>query len=130
MAGNDTLYGGEGNDTLSGSTAAIFSWAGPGTTPLTAARGRHGPLHPRDGRHGEHVERDERDTLEFGAGIAPDDVVFTKGNGSTMVLKIAGTSDQISFGQWFASDTTKVGHIRFADGTEWALADIKAGPSR
>jgi len=130
MAGNDTLYGGEGNDTLSGSTGSDILVGGAGNDTLDGGTGADTVRFTR-GDGADTVSTSSatsEDTLEFGAGIAPDDVVFTKGNGSTMVLKIAGTSDQISFGQWFASDTTKVGHIRFADGTEWALADIKARP--
>ncbi len=130
MAGNDTLYGGEGNDTLSGSTGSDILVGGPGNDSLDGGPGADTYRFNRgDGADTvSTTSATNEDTLEFGAGIAPADVVFTKGSGSGMVLKIAGTSDQISFGQWFASDTTKVGRIRFADGTEWSLADIKARP--
>ena len=98
--GTDTLDGGAGADTVQ------FS-LGDGADTITAA--------------GD-------DTLLFGEGITPEMVEFTKGSSTTMVLRIAGTADQITFNQWSSGDTYKPGTIRFADGTVWALADIKARP--
>ena len=99
-AGNDTLYGGAGVDT--------YRFArGDGADTISTA-----------GTTGE-------DILAFGPGIAPDDLVFTKGSDTAMVLKIKGTTDQITFGQWATSDSYKVSRMTFDGGPEWTLADIK-----
>jgi hypothetical protein len=45
-----------------------------------------------------------------------------------MTLRIAGTSEQLTFSSWFSSDTYKIGAMKFADGSQWTLADIKARP--
>ena len=55
-------------------------------------------------------------------------MVLAKGSGSNLVMKISGTTDQITFNQWATSDTYKVNRVTFADGTVWTLADIKARP--
>jgi len=128
LAGNDTLYGGEGNDTLSGSTGNDILVGGTGADTLDGGTGADTYRFTRDDGADtvSTSSATSEDSLEFAAGIAPADVVFTKGSGSAMVLRINGTTDQITFGQWFTSDTYKVSRIKFADGTAWALADIKA----
>lgn len=129
-AGNDILYGGAGNDTLSGAAGNDILVGGPGNDALDGGPGADTYRFGRgDGADTVSTASPaSEDTLEFGAGIAPADVAFTKGSGQAMVLKIRGTADQVTFGQWFAGDTAKIGRIRFAEGTEWSLADIKARP--
>jgi Ca2+-binding RTX toxin-like protein len=129
-AGNDTLYGGAGNDTLSGAAGNDILVGGPGNDTLDGGPGADTYRFGRgDGADTVSTASPaSEDTLEFGAGIAPADVAFTKGGGQAMVLKIRGAADQVTFGQWFAGDTAKIGRIRFTDGTEWSLADIKARP--
>ena len=107
LAGNDTLYGGDGNDTLSGSTGNDILVGGVGNDTLDGGTGADTVRFTRgDGADTvSTTSATNEDTLEFAAGIAPADVVFTKGSGSAMVLKINGTTDQITFGQWATSDT-------------------------
>ena len=117
-AGNDILYGGDGNDILAGGAGTDTLEGGAGADTYRFARG--------DGA--DTISARSDDFLEFGAGIAPADVVFAKGSGSNLVMKISGTTDQITFNQWATSDTYKVNRVTFADGTVWTLADIKARP--
>lgn len=129
-AGNDTLYGGDGSDTLSGSTGNDILVGGAGADTLDGGTGADTYRFSRgDGADTiSTTSATNEDTLEFGATITPADVVFTKGSGSAMVLKINGTTDQLTFGQWFTSDTYKINSMKFADGTVWTLADMKSRP--
>jgi Ca2+-binding RTX toxin-like protein len=117
-AGNDTLNGGGGNDTLVGGAGSDTLYGGAGVDTYRFARGDGADTISTAGTTGE-------DILAFGPGIAPDDLVFTKGSDTGMVLKINGTTDQITFGQWATSDSYKVSRMTFEGSPEWTLADIK-----
>ena len=135
-AGNDILYGSGGNDALSGGDGNDKLYGGDGNDILVGGLGND----TLDGGAGADIYRFSRgegsdtlyarneDTLELGAGITQADLEFTKGTSTAMTLRIGGTSEQITFNQWFSSDTYKIGSIKFADGTVWTLADIKARP--
>ena len=127
MAGNDTLYGGEGNDTLSGSTGSDILVGGAGNDTLDGGAGID-TIRFDLGDGADTITAAGGDTLEFGAGVTPDMIEFTKGSSTAMVLKIIGAADQVTFSQWSSGDAYKPGSIRFADGTVWSLADIKAKP--
>ena len=104
-AGNDIAYGGGGNDTYR-------FYRGDGQDIISEYENRGSGF----------------DTLEFGAGISPDDIVVSQSNsGLDIVLKIAGTSDQvtISYGNaWY--NEYRVDQVKFVDGTIWSFADLLA----
>ena len=58
------------------------------------------------------------DTVQFASGVQVSEVAVTRQNNS-LVLKIAGTTDQLTLGNWFYSDAYKVEQVRFADGAVW-----------
>jgi Ca2+-binding RTX toxin-like protein len=70
------------------------------------------------------------DTIEFGAGITPADIVagfLTGSNGASLSLKISGTSDELRVQNYFAnygSTSATVENVRFADGTVWNYSHI------
>ncbi|ODU32494.1 MAG: hypothetical protein ABS93_00265 [Thiobacillus sp. SCN 62-729] len=67
------------------------------------------------------------DTLVFGDGIAPDDLVVRRDN-DTLVLEIPGTNDSVRVESYFRSwsSDTDIERFVFADGTEWNMSDIEA----
>jgi len=127
MAGNDTLDGGAGNDKLYGGDGSDILTGGIGNDTLDGGAGADTYGYSR-GDGSDTIYARNEDALVFGAGIAPADLEFTKGSTTAMVLRISGTTEQITFNQWFTNDTYKIGSMRFADGTEWSLAEIKSRP--
>jgi Ca2+-binding RTX toxin-like protein len=134
-AGNDTLQGGNGNDTLDGGAGndilaggVYDTWSGnywgAGSDTYLFGRG-----------DGQDTLRDVDttagvvDRLVFKAGVAPADVQFWR-SAEHLILKIAGTTDQVQIDNYFAADATngwQVEQITFTDSptTVWSIADIK-----
>ncbi|HJV83346.1 calcium-binding protein, partial [Noviherbaspirillum sp.] len=115
--GDDTLDGGAGNDTLSGGTGNDIYLFGKGD--------------------GQDTIADDHDTaasklnvLQFKSGILPSEVIATR-SGTTLVLSIAGTTDQISINYFFDGDTPSnpsnpIQQVVFADGRTWDTAALTA----
>ncbi|KAF4513784.1 UNVERIFIED_CONTAM: hypothetical protein B566_EDAN011705 [Ephemera danica] len=65
------------------------------------------------------------DTLIFGDGIAPDDLIVRRNN-TSLILEVTGTEDRVrvesQFGTW---NGNRIERIVFADGTEWNIADVE-----
>jgi Ca2+-binding RTX toxin-like protein len=117
---NDSIYGGEGNDTLEGGSGDDF------------LVGQNGNDVYRFGLGGGQDYIQERggwswggtDRLEFGTGITTSDVTVSQANsGLDLVLKIAGTSDQVTL-WYFAYEEYRVDEVRFADSTVWNVAEL------
>ena len=102
-AGNDSLAGGLGNDTylfdLGGGQDTIYEWDGYATGGV--------------------------DTLQFGAGIAPADIAFSR-SGSHLILSVQGTSDRVTLLYWAGHDGYRVEKVIFANGTIWDSAFLQA----
>ncbi|WUR14695.1 calcium-binding protein [[Empedobacter] haloabium] len=114
QAGNDTLEGGAGNDTLDGGAGndVYLFGRGAGRDTISAHDGTAGKV----------------DVVRLGAGIAAADVTL-KRDGDALVLSINGTADTLRVGSYFYNDASygyQVEEIRFADGTTWDLATVKA----
>ncbi|WP_344696415.1 calcium-binding protein [Sphingomonas rosea] len=106
--GNDILIGGAGNDTLVG-------WHGDDTYRF--ARG--------DGQDLISDSHSGNDTLEFGAGVAPSDIIVTQSNdGRDLILSIVGTNDQITLIRTLTDGGNRIESVRFADGTAWSHAQL------
>ncbi|UOD30684.1 putative Ig domain-containing protein [Massilia violaceinigra] len=110
-AGNDTLAGGTGNDDLIGGAGADtyrFN-KGDGKDTISDAS----PV----------VVAPEVDRLEFGAGVAPADVVAVR-DGTTLRLNVGTTGDSVTVWSYFSLRTDlnlAVEQIAFADGTVWTV---------
>ena len=129
-AGNDELWGGIGNDTLIGGEGKDYLRGGEGDDTYIFNKG--------DGE--DNIEETKGlDTIQFGAGIKPDDViakVVSGSNGSAnLELSIKNTNDKITVYQHFGYFSySNYGHedapyqqiekVTFADGTIWDLETI------
>jgi len=114
LAGNDTLDGGAGNDTLSGGTGNDTYLFGKGSGKDT--------ISSYDSAAGKV------DAVQLGAGITAADVVLTR-ESDTLVLSLKGSADNLRVSNYFSSDAAggyQVEQIRFADGSSWGVAAVKA----
>ena len=131
--GNDTLSGGDGNDALYGGDGTDNLDGGAGTDLLSGGEGSDTYLFARgsgsDTINNYDISSNRVDVLELGAGISVADVTITRGYGDSLVIKVDGTSDQITVTNYFDDDATgayRLDEIRFADGTIWDITAVKA----
>jgi Ca2+-binding RTX toxin-like protein len=134
--GNDTLQGGEGDDVLdggAGNDTLVGNWwndylqyyFGQGNDTYRFGRGDG-----QDTIGDDDSTADNLDKLVFKAGVLPQDVQVTR-SGNDLVLKIAGTTDQVKVKNYLQNEGATswlVEEIRFEDapGAVWDLAAVKA----
>lgn len=143
-AGNDTFYGGydddvlqggAGNDTLEGRNGADTFIGGTGNDLLIGGSGAD--TYQFNLGDGQDIIREaaasngflatDIDSIEFGTGIAPSDIsVVQTDNGNDLVIKINGTTDQITLDQAVSTNTYRIEQVRFANGTVWSFSDLVA----
>ena len=114
--GIDVLDGGSGNDSLSGGNGADTYLFGIGSGQDTISNSDSDAL-------GTNA-----DTIQFGAGVTIDNVVLTRSS-TSLIIALAGTSDKLTVSSYFNSDGTTayaVENLKFADGTVWDIATVKA----
>jgi Ca2+-binding RTX toxin-like protein len=125
-AGNDILEGGAGNDTLNGGTYSAYwgTYSGVGNDTYVFGLGDG-----QDTIYDNDTTAGNQDVIQFKAGIAPESVQVSR-NSNNLVLKIAGTTDQITVHNYFVGDVPNswmIEQIRFADSaTVWSSDDINA----
>jgi YD repeat-containing protein len=112
--GPDTLTGGYGGDTLFGASAEdTFDYAaGSGAETIVEA--------PASGAVNDN-------TLQFGAGIAPESITATLPNGSNLVLNIGTSGDSVDLTGFDPANplgSTPVQQFQFADGTTLSLVQL------
>ncbi|AXE29617.1 hypothetical protein DK842_06720 [Chromobacterium phragmitis] len=115
--GHDTLAGGRGDDTLVGGVDGdvyLFNLGDGRDLILDNA------LNKADAADTDPAYRDE---LRFGAGIAPQDIVLQH-IGNDLVLQLRNGDDSVTIQNWFAGKAFWIENIRFADGTNWTIADL------
>ncbi len=123
--GDDTMDGGAGNDTLSGDYHNTFHgwYGGTGNDTYLFGRGDgQDMIYDTDGTAG-NIDR-----IVFKPGVAPHDVLVCR-SGNQLVLRINGTTDQITVNRWFDGDgvtSWSIEQVCFADGTVWDVATLKA----
>jgi len=114
-AGDDVLRGLGGDDMLDGAAGVDRLEGGDGSD--TYRFGRAG------GQDAIADAAGSADMLLLDAGIAPADVTVEQSrDGANLILKVKGSEARITIEN--ALGTGRVEKIRFADGTEWAFADI------
>jgi Ca2+-binding RTX toxin-like protein len=130
--GNDTLKGSEGNDNLSGDTGNDTLDGGVGNDFLMGNAGTDIYLlnvgFGQDTVNNYDTTTTKLDTVQFGIGISAANTIITR-SGDNLTLSIAGTTDKVMLTSYFSADATsayKVEAIKFADGTTWDVATIKA----
>jgi Ca2+-binding RTX toxin-like protein len=121
-AGDDTIWAGSGDDTLEG---------GAGADTLAGEAGNNVYLFNRgDGRDTINTFYDttvgKLNTLEFGPGILPGDLILRRENYYDLVICIAATTDSITIRDAHYSSSTPIQQLKFADGTTLALSRVMA----
>ena len=67
------------------------------------------------------------DELQMGSGISPDQVQRVRLNGSDdLILRVAGTGDQVTLVGWFFHPTNQIERVVFEDDTVWAPAETES----
>ena len=111
LAGGDLLDGKQGNDTLIGLGDNIYVF-GRGYGQDVIQTGQQ-----------TYASQGFLDYIQLLAGVMPTDVTF-ESQGSSLVMKITGTSDQMMVANYL-DGTPTVGQIHFADGTIWGETEIR-----
>jgi Ca2+-binding RTX toxin-like protein len=136
-AGNDTLDGGAGADQLTGGRGNDTLHGGAGDDKIVGGIGNDTYLFGRgDGQDSLFNNSFSNSpgmigTLQFDAGISGSDLqLSTSMGGITLVIKIAGGSDQLTVNNfltpWAPFTLNPLQQIIFADGISWDLARINA----
>jgi Ca2+-binding RTX toxin-like protein len=122
LAGNDLLVGNEGNNDMSGGAGNDVYWGGSNSDTYRFGIG--------DG-YDEIQESGGNDTVAFGAGILPANVVFYRtssegnlssqfsSNADDLVVIVNGGNEQLRIANYFSSTESRwsVERFTFADGT-------------
>ncbi|HDG1697698.1 TPA: hypothetical protein PFE29_004609, partial [Kluyvera ascorbata] len=123
-AGDDTLVGGKGADILSGGTGNDTLKGGYGSdTYLFNAGDGNDYLYEGTSNAGDV------DTLRFGEGINPEDVIIQRRKTSglnardSLIITFRDSTDSITLDDFFRAAKYQVEHITFADGTDWLPED-------
>ncbi len=142
-AGNDSIGGGDGNDIIRGGTGNDYLEAGTGTDTYVFERGDG-----HDTISAVNPNTINDDTLQFGTGINPADIVITRAASDSVfdanpvaqrefTFTLRGTQDSVKlqddvrfFGNGFSGDVDlnaiTVGQIVFDNGVVWTRQDIAA----
>src|SRR6185369_6263984 len=125
-SGNDTLDGGTGNDILAGAVYDTWNgnYNGAGADTYLFGRGDG-----QDTVYDNDTTAGVIDKIVFKTGVLPSQVQVSRSVDS-LVLKIAGTTDQVTVNSYFNGDGAggwAIEEVRFTDdpGTIWAVADVK-----
>ena len=124
-AGDDSLIGGKGADILSGGTGNDTLKGGYGSdTYLFNAGDGNDYLYEGTSNAGD------ADSLRFGEGINPEDVIIQRRKTSglnardSLIITFRDSTDSITLDDFFRAAKYQVEHITFADGTDWLPEDI------
>ncbi|MEN3748684.1 calcium-binding protein, partial [Sphingomonas sp. HF-S3] len=121
-AGNDVIRGEAGNDDLSGGTGNDTVYGGAGDDVYRFNLGDGQDVISEYGEGGSGTDK-----LVFGTGISASDVIVTQAdNGYDFVLKIAGTTDQVTMRYGNYSTGSRIETVAFADGTSWNFSQLLA----
>ncbi len=102
VGGNDLLVGGAGNDTY-------VMYRGMGQDVVSDYDTVAGNM----------------DVVQFLAGVAPSDVIVQRDAAFNLILKIAGTTDQVTLSNWlYSGNQYQIEQVKFADGTIWGADQL------
>ena len=124
-SGNDSLYGDDGNDTLVGGSGDDYLVGGAGTDVYRFEAGSGADTVEN---YGNAYTDAATDVIEFDTGISASQVAAER-QGDDLILRVTGTADSVRVRSYFASDASTnrtIKEIRFADGTIWSIAHVKA----
>lgn len=130
--GHDTILGGSGNDILAGGAGNDLLDGGAGNDVLYGVAGDD--VFGFGIGYGQDVIREfdgssygGEDLVQLGAGITPSDIAVVQSDaGQDLIIKINGTTDQLTLDNTVVGAGERVERLRFADGTIWTYADMLA----
>jgi len=127
-AGNDSLTGGQQWDSLAGGTGNDTLTGGQGTDNLSGDEGDDTYVYNLgDGSDYLYNYASDgataTDTLQFGAGITVDDLIFQQ-DGNDLVIYVNDAADEIRITGHFNDPLTQLDQIRFADNSVLTAAQI------
>ncbi|MEX5575622.1 calcium-binding protein [Pseudomonas lijiangensis] len=120
--GNDTLYGDSGNDQLDGGIGNDYLIGGDGSDTYRFSRGWG-----QDSINNYDSSTGKTDAIEFAADILPSDIIITR-SGNDLVLSLKNATDKVTVSSYFQNDGDTpyaIEQIRFADGTQWNVEQVK-----
>lgn len=132
-ATDDVLTGFGGNDTLTGNAGLDMLDGGPGNDVLQGGTGNDTYRITRGDGQDTITDVDAAvgnvDCVQYAADILSPEVQATR-SGNNLVLKLTGTTDQVTVTNYFENDgatSSSVERIEFlADGTFWDVNTVKA----
>ena len=132
-SGKDVLYGDAGDDYISGGGTLI---GGTGNDNIRGSKGDDIYIFNRGDGQDLITDTGGVDTIRFGDGIRPDDIVIKRvgnGYGHNLELCIKDTNDKVAVYEHFGTNSpwgsvdnpaVKIERVEFADGTVWTKEDI------
>lgn len=122
LGGNDLIFGGAGDDVLSGDVGDDQITGGAGSDVYRFELGWG-----QDVINNYDTGTEKVDAVVFGQGIVQADIAITRSD-SDLILSLKGASDKITVQNYFDSDGSsayKLEEIRFADGSQWTVTQVK-----
>lgn len=116
-SGNDVLQGGEGDDTLKSGAGDDTLFGGAGNDMLDGGEGDdHYLIGEADGFDTiMQYDGSGNDTLSFGAGIAHDQLWFSR-QGADLDISVVGRDIGVCLADWYVSSPRRVDTITAGDG--------------
>ena len=125
---NDNLSGNEGNDTLDGGTGNDYLNGGTGADTYVFGKGSgQDTVYNYDGE----AVGTNADTILLGTGIATTGVTLIRSS-DDLIISLNGSDDSLRVQSYFYTDGASsyvVENLKFADGTVWNYATVKANLS-
>ncbi|MCV4339837.1 calcium-binding protein [Pseudomonas capsici] len=120
--GSDYLYGDLGNDQLDGGIGSDYLYGGEGSDTYRFSRGWG-----QDSINNYDSSTGKIDVIEFAADILPSDIIITR-SGNDLILSLKNATDKVTVSSYFQNDGDTpyaIEQIRFADGTQWSVEQVK-----
>lgn len=154
-AGNDTIYGYNGNDLLEGEAGNDSVWGGNGNDTLTGGagtdtlRGENGDDYIDGGTGDDTIYGDddddtyfyesgdgddtiydddgEEDRIIFGANLSVADLVFNQSGNDLIISTDSSGNNDITIDNHYLSADDEIEVLEFDDSTTFALSDLAGG---
>ena len=125
LAGNDVLRGGGGDDSIFAGAGDDTIFPGPGYDYVEGGEGDDTYVYELGNGIDGISEIAGSDTVRFGEGIAPANVLVTRDPYGTLYLEVNEPDSRVEI-YGASSDGGAIERVQFADGTTWNAADIEA----